>query len=103
MKNKKTFKTHGAWMQAWEESERGWGVRPDGVAYYLTEEAAIAGTTALVKTMREQEAMYYKGRTPDEYSRPSGKPQFVPVSGHLLKELKKSKDRVVYRAHQEKA
>lgn len=93
---------YGAWMQEWEESERGWGVRPDGVAYYLTEVAAIAGTEARVKMMREHEAVYYKGRTPDEYSRPSGKPRFVPVSSQLIEEIKKSKDRVVYRDRQEK-
>lgn len=52
------------WCVEWEESERGWGVRPDGWSLHLTDQDAY-------KYIR----LYWDGMpdsTPDEYSRPVG-------------------------------
>ena len=78
----------GAWAQYWEESERGWGVRPDGVYLYPTKEAAETDTKKRLKAMRNAEAKLYVG-IPDEYSRPAGAPKFVPVGAKLATEIKK--------------
>lgn len=92
MRKKKETKpalSHGAWMQEWEESERGWGIRPDGVWYYPTEEAAKKDTAKMLKRMRGYEAKqgYSSSNAPDEYSRPSGEPRFVNVSEALAAEI----------------
>jgi hypothetical protein len=50
--------------QVWEESEQGWGVRPDGYSLHTSQEAL----TEYVKT-------YWEGmpeEPPTEYSRPEG-------------------------------
>lgn len=50
------------WVMEWEESERGWGTRPDGVSLHKSK----ADCDAYVKK-------YWEGmpdRAPDEYSRP---------------------------------
>jgi hypothetical protein len=77
----------GAWMQEWEESEAGWGCRPDGVWYYATEAAARKDTIAMVNRMRKREAKIYGGSVPEEYSRPCGEPRFVKVSAKLAAEI----------------
>ena len=77
----------GAWIQEWEESEIGWGIRPDGVYYYATEEDAKTYTASQLKDMRDGEKRMYGGLVPDEYSRPSGKPYFSPVSDRIAGEI----------------
>ena len=50
------------WCQLWEESEKGWGVRPDGYSLHSNQED-------VKKYIKE----YWDGmpkQTPDEYSRP---------------------------------
>jgi hypothetical protein len=81
--------SQGAWMQEWEETERGWGCRPDGVWYYPTEEAAKKDTEAMLKRLRSYEAKqgYGSNNVPDEYSRPDGEPRFVQVSEALAAEI----------------
>lgn len=57
-------------VQKWEESERGWGVRPDGYSVHFSEED-------LAKYLADHKARYLKAygdRVPDEYDRPSGTP-----------------------------
>ena len=83
----KVILSMGAWMQEWEESELGWGCRPDGVWYYATLDAAKNDTTKMLKRMRKAEAKIYKGATPEEYSRPAGDPRFVKVSEKLAAEI----------------
>lgn len=58
--------------QPWEESERGWGVRPDG--YSLHKSAADVETF-----IREYWAKQPPGPAPDEYRRPSGIAYMVEV------------------------
>lgn len=53
-------------VQKWEESERGWGCRPDGYSIHLNE-----------ADMKKYIAGYWRQMpeaTPDEYSRPNGTP-----------------------------
>lgn len=71
--------------QDWEESERGWGTRPDGFTLHLTSEAH----QAYVKD-------YYlrnnnRAVTPDEYTRVCGDPKMVQVSEKIYKKLVKHK------------
>lgn len=60
------------WVQQWEESERGWGVRPDGYSLHATREDVDMYI-----------AEYTKDRNPnfvpDEYDRPCGKPYEVDI------------------------
>ena len=56
--------TKTVYVQKWEESERGWGTRPDGYSLHLSESDA-----------KEYVKDYWDGmpkETPDEYSRPCG-------------------------------
>lgn len=53
-------------VQKWEESERGWGTRPDGYSLHLTEEDRLAYIREYWNRMPD--------RVPDEYSRPDGTP-----------------------------
>lgn len=62
----------------WEESERGWGIRPDGCSVHLSEEKAL-------NFIKSQQDALPKGYVPDEYSRPSGNPRLVEVSESLYK------------------
>ena len=50
------------WIMPWEESERGWGVRPDGYSVHATEAGYDDYLSAYWKSMPDI--------TPDEYSRP---------------------------------
>jgi hypothetical protein len=53
-------------VQKWEESERGWGTRPDGYSIHRTEEERQKYVDAYWKEMPD--------RAPAEYSRPCGTP-----------------------------
>ena len=73
-------KTKMVWMQEWEESERGWGTRPDGFTVHHKEE----DIDLFLKAMRDQEAeMYGNDYVPNEYSRPYGQPFEVKVPTKL--------------------
>lgn len=69
-------------LQEWEESEAGWGIRPDGYSFHLTEEDA----KAYVK-------MYWDGmpkQVPHEYSRVCGDPVWVRVTPTFYAEANKA-------------
>jgi hypothetical protein len=72
-------------IQYWEESERGWGTRPDGYSLHITCAEAKAYAD---KAMKDQEA-YFLSRgvkgVPDEYSRPYGEPKEVDIKGNTKK------------------
>lgn len=66
--------------QQWEESERGWGVRPDGYSIHLSLEDA----QAFIKAYWDRQP---DGPAPDEYSRPCGKPYACHVSPEMYQQL----------------
>lgn len=71
-------------VQKWEESERGWGSRPDGFSLHLTDE----DRKAYIKE-------YWAGmpkETPDEYERPDGTPYKAEVSDSVFAKVKASKN-----------
>lgn len=76
-------------VQRWEESEAGWGTRPDGVSIHLTELDRIA----FCERHWVEENKRSNGVTPEEYSRENGKPFTVEVGPNLLNQLANSKDK----------
>lgn len=69
--------------QVWEESERDWGVRPDGFTLHLTPE----DHAAFMEDFWRQQKADFDGRAPDEYTRASGKPYACPVNDVILAEV----------------
>lgn len=68
-----------AYLQYWEESERGWGTRPDGCSLHLT-----------MDDLHKYVSNVYSIRTgdvPHEYDRTIGSPIEVKVSNELYKIL----------------
>jgi hypothetical protein len=57
------------WVQKWEESERGWGTRPDGYTLHATKEHVDHFLKDMRK--REMEGMS-QNYVPESYSRPDG-------------------------------
>lgn len=54
--------------QQWEETERGWGTRPDGYSMHLTEEDRAAFVKAYYAEFNNED------KAPDCYTRTSGEP-----------------------------
>ncbi len=71
-------------VQKWEESERGWGTRPDGYSLHLTEEDRIAFIKEYWAGMPDE--------TQDEYSRPDGAPYTATVDAETFNKVKASKN-----------
>jgi len=71
------------YLQYWEESERGWGVRPDGCSLHLD-----------IKNHKSYLDKIYYGRdsknVPDEYDRVVGDPIEVEVSDSIFEKVSKS-------------
>lgn len=68
--------------QKWEESERGWGARPDGYSLHLND----ADREQYIKE-------YWSGmpdEVPDEYSRPCGTAYWCEVDQKMHDEILKS-------------
>ena len=85
------------WVQKWEESEAGWGTRPDGYTLHLEH----ADINLFLRAMREREEEWAKKNNkpanyvPPEYSRPEGKPYITEVSnGELVDKIVKSQNGV---------
>lgn len=70
-------------VQKWEESELGWGVRPDGYTIHLSEPDRSSFIEDYWGNMP-------KG-VPDEYSRPSGSPYLADVSEEDVKDIGKGR------------
>jgi hypothetical protein len=88
----KVAKKHPIVVQEWEESERGWGVRPDGASLHLTE----SDRAAYVKDFWDREKQRNPSSTvPDEYSRTSGSPFVMDVDTKTYNQIKKSKNGVM--------
>jgi len=71
-------------VQLWEESERGWGTRPDGYSLHLTEEARKSYIEDYWASMPDE--------VPDEYSRPCGSPYVASVNEKTFIKVKASKN-----------
>ncbi|HET8688874.1 MAG TPA: hypothetical protein VFM18_19865 [Methanosarcina sp.] len=73
----------------WEESERGWGTRPDGASFHCS----IAEAQAFIKHYWDREkANNSTGEVPDEYSRPvSGKPELIRVKRDFYEQVMNNK------------
>lgn len=65
--------------QPWVESERGWGVRPDGDSLHLSMQDLWSFVADYWRTMPDQ--------APDEYSRPQGDPDMIEVEADLHREV----------------
>ena len=75
-------------VQKWEESERGWGTRPDGYSLHLSEE-----------NRKQFIEKYWDGMpdaVPDEYSRPDGTSYLCDVDEKIFDAVKKSKNGIRY-------
>lgn len=76
-------------VQKWEETERGWGTRPDGWTMHLTEE----DRTAFCKAFWDREKKSNpSGVAPDEYSRESGSPYIMDVNEETYEKIRASKN-----------
>lgn len=71
-------------LQLWEESERNWGVRPDGCTlhYNIIE---CEKYIQIIYSDRNPESV------PDEYVRTCGEPLYVTVTDDMYKMIKKEK------------
>jgi hypothetical protein len=75
-------------VQKWEESERGWGIRPDGYSIHKDREA-----------LHRYVLNYWNGmpdRAPDTYSRPSGTPFEAEVDDMTFTAMQKTKDGLMF-------
>lgn len=73
-------------QMSWEESERGWGTRPDGYSIHKS----VADCQQFVKEYWDK----MPDAVPDEYSRPAGTPYAVSVdsTSQTYKKLAESKN-----------
>jgi hypothetical protein len=79
MKKKKTGRPYILVCQEFEESESGWGTRPDGYSLHRTHEESTRFTKIIVAKWRREEQKEYGGSIPSVYSRPAGPPFEVKV------------------------
>lgn len=75
-------------LQHWEESEAGWGTRPDGVTLHLSEEHRRQYVLAYWKEEHERTG----GKTPSEYTREVGDPIVFDVDQETYDKLVASSD-----------
>ena len=75
--------THQVIVQKWEESERGWGTRPDGYSLHLTKADRVAFIEAYWRRMPDE--------VQDEYSRASGSPYSAEVDEATFARVKAGK------------
>lgn len=71
-------------IQQWEESERGWGVRPDGFSIHLSMEECRRFRDEFWEKQRARDG----GVVPESYSRESGEPFAVEISKNEYKKIK---------------
>jgi len=68
--------------QKWLESERDWGIRPDGYSLHLNEDDLAAYVRDYWESMPQE--------VPDEYSRPDGTPYRCKVSPAVYEKVTNS-------------
>ena len=81
---RKVERTYAVVIQDWEESERGWGVRPDGHSIHLSVDDSKKFVDDYWKTEQRRNP---GGGVPDEYSRPAGSPRLMDVNERTYKML----------------
>lgn len=87
-------KTFPIVVQKWEESEAGWGTRPDGWTMHLN---AAAHAAYMKKHREDQEEDYRKtGRVPHEYTRPDGSAYLMDVDEETYEKIKASKNKTIW-------
>lgn len=67
---------------SWEESERGWGTRPDGCSLHLSKSYYELFLDDYWRSQPDQ--------VQDEYSRPAGKPVMAYAAPSLLRRIENS-------------
>lgn len=72
---------YSVWIQNWEESERGWGTRPDGFTVHVSKAQLEAYVHWYNKTFNNL------SEAPDEYTRASGSPIEIEVSKALYDKI----------------
>jgi len=72
------------YLQYWEESERGWGIRPDGCSLHLTEEDRNKYITSIYEQRKNDKEVPY------EYDRPVGESIKVMINDNLFELIKES-------------
>lgn len=72
-------------VQHWEESERGWGTRPDGVSLHASVDSA---KKYVDKFWADEKARNPSGIVPDEYDRPCGEPIPLDVDQETFDKIK---------------
>ncbi len=82
------------YVQEWEESERGWGTRPDGYSFHFTQNDV---DTFIRAYWAEETARNPTNTVPDEYSRPLGRPKLVLVTEAFYEQVKSLRSVRVYR------
>lgn len=76
-------------VQEWEESEAGWGCRPDGFSLHLNNTDC---ETYIKQYWDEEKKLNKGGKTPHEYSRQCGKPFLHDVEDYVYEALVKAKN-----------
>ena len=76
------------WLQSWEESEAGWGQRPDGFSLHITEDSAKNFVDSFMKSQEE----VLGEATPPEYDRPAGNPYRVSVDDETLAKIEETEN-----------
>lgn len=72
-------------LQYWEESERGWGTRPDGASIHLDQKCHSIYIDQIYVNRDEEDV-------PDEYDRIIGLPILVSVSDNIFETIKDKKN-----------
>jgi hypothetical protein len=68
----------------WLESERSWGIRPDGISLHLT----FDDVKSYIQEYWDSQPI----AVPDEYSRPCGVPKIIQVNAEIFKKVQSSKN-----------
>lgn len=87
-------------VQEWEESERGWGVRPDGATLHLNEADRVQYCKEFWERMKAYDKEHGITGAPDEYSRESGRPFLMDVDKATYKRVQASKNGAVLWQHE---
>jgi hypothetical protein len=68
-------------LQIWEESERGWGTRPDGCTIHTDDDVRIKYIDSIYESRKIEKSI------PDEYDRPIGKSIECFISDRLYEKI----------------